>query len=316
MYRGSSVRSLTAPLCASHVQPFRGADMLPIHSTDPVAVVEIAGVYVCYNRTDAAFRHIMVDPRAREVHDTPPIPLQRVDPNAAWDNDHLDPVLRSAVHLWRHGIEFDHLDVGANAGLAVAVHGTFYRQCGWPTRIYAFEPGNVFPLLERTVELNGLADRTTCLRMAANDRTGPVTFYATPSQSPAASMLAAAVNRPGVTERHTTTVQGTAIDDFGTRLRPAPGLVVKIDAEGADFAVLAGMRRTLAERLCLVQIEFTPGLVRWPRLKLVCLLSRFFVVDLGSQKLITRPPTSLTDLLLVPRRLPGADTLIERLVSG
>jgi FkbM family methyltransferase len=138
----------------------------------------------------------------------------------------------------------------------------FTKRCGRANKVYAFEPGEVFNLLSRAVQINHIADMTTCIRAAAADVAGKVDFHLTPAQSPASSLLKAAVARPNVIETRATTVDAVRLDDFVTALRPAAGMLVKIDAEGADLQVLDGMADTLRQRLCCLQMEFFPALIQ------------------------------------------------------
>ncbi len=119
------------------------------------------------------------------------------------------------------------------------------------------------------------------------------------------------------------------LDDYD-QLRDVPGLIVKIDAEGADFRVLAGMPRLLAERLCTIQLEYTPAAIADPAAHLAALAEDYTLLELqpdGAR--VARLPTNaagvakwtadliaraaLTDVVLVPRRLPGADDLVAHL---
>ena len=146
--------------------------------------------------------------------------------------------------------------------------------------------------------------------------------------------MAAAVNRPGVVERAVTTVEALTIDAFLDGQGQSPGLLVKIDTEGADFKVLDGMKRRLSDCLCTIQIEFFPsllGLYSDPVGRLLSLALDFEIIHLvhgQSRRILPNRrsldhfvaqvgalPSPATDIFLVPKRLPGAEELIARIIS-
>src|SRR5271165_6311692 len=153
---------------------------------DAVALVEIAGVYIMYFRKDHAFSHMLRDPRARVVDVSQAKPTWKfgeVDYHAAWDLRGMGLFSLSSIHYWRHGIDFDYVNIGANTGLTTIAQAVFYKRCGKNNMVYAFEPGEVFPLLEIAAKLNHVDDMTTCIRAAMTDRVGKAEFYLTPAQS-------------------------------------------------------------------------------------------------------------------------------------
>jgi FkbM family methyltransferase len=306
-------------------------------STD-VSLVEIAGLYLFYFRRDHAFTYILQDPRARVISlEDVRIEWRQgdIDWKVAWDVKGLGPFALASIHYWRQDIDFDYIDVGANGGLTTIAQAVFYKRCNRSNKIYAFEPGDVFPLLNEAVRVNRVDDMTTCVRAALTDRAGKVEFFVTPAQSPASSLLKAATSRPGIVESNSIFVDAITFDDFSHTLRPAAGLLVKIDAEGVDFKVINGMQRTLADRFCTLQIELYPALVDTyvePISALTRLASDFELIDLGTSppQRIDPAPTTIaafvekvrglqmptTDVFLVPKRLPSAGELVERILAG
>jgi len=147
------------------------------------------------------------------------------------------------------------VDVGAyigyytiKAGLAVGPTGT----------VFSFEPdpGN-FGALEANVEANGTAPWTVCTRSAAGDREGEVPFFVDrwdPSQSGVGGF------RTGTS---TIVVPSVRLDQI---LHGAEHVdVVKIDAEGFEMAVLAGMEATVSrmrDRALTVFVECFPEALR------------------------------------------------------
>jgi len=301
------------------------------------AIVHLPQLYICYNRNDHAFEFVMTDARAREVSEgDTPIEWQfgEVNPADAYGLRGIGIFSIAAMFFWKRNLDFDYIDVGANVGMTAIAHAIFQKRCGAHNRVYAFEPGEVFSLLQRSVGINQVEDTTTCIRAAASDQTGKVTFHVTPAQSPASSLLQAAVGRPEVRTSFAIEIDALTLDSFvQSHLRPAPGLLVKIDAEGADFRVLHGMREILTRRLCVVQIELFPSLVDSytnPLAELMALREHFVLIAMDDGKLSVIEPTRqaisafieetrrkvnrASDVLFVAKNIPACDELIARIL--
>ena len=232
---------------------------------EEVVLVEYRGadLFLYYYKSDHAFSSSMTDPRARII--TPEDAhiqwrANSVNPQEVWPQRGTPPFTLAAVHYWRNKIDFDYVDIGANVGMGVIALAVFFRRCGLNTKVYAFEPGPVYDLLLRSVRINGVGDVVKCVRAAVAEHSGRAQFHVTPAQSPASSLLSGATVRPGVVTSYTIDVDLITFDEFARELRQAPGLLIKIDAEGVDFKVLDGMQRSLAERLVCFQIELYPAL--------------------------------------------------------
>ncbi len=307
--------------------------MSPTPRHRPSALVKIASLYMRYYRDDYVLTHILQDPRAEEVGLDDVVPLWAwgdINAAEAWKAKGLGVFPLVSIHFWNEAIDFDYIDVGANYGLTTIDQGVFHKRCGHDNRVYALEPGDVFSLLEEFVKLNRIQDIATCLRAAASDEPGDVVFHLAPAQSAAASLLSAAVNRQGVTELHAITVNAIRLDDLIRTTRRTEGLLIKIDAEGADFKVLRGMTEIIATRHAVIQIEFTPSLVETytdPIRELAALSQRHDLIDVGSStgSLIDTQSVPAfvdrvmaqysTDILLIPHHLPGKQTLVGRLLE-
>jgi FkbM family methyltransferase len=123
-------------------------------------------------------------------------------------------------------------DVGANAGFYTLA---FSRLAGTTGRVWAFEPlpENVRNL-RRHIELNALQN-VTVVEAAVAEKSGVAGFEA------------AADNSVGhLSERSAFRVRTVSIDEICAD--PATGMpdLIKLDVEGAEGAVLAGARQTLA----------------------------------------------------------------------
>jgi FkbM family methyltransferase len=303
-----------------------------------VKLVEIAGLYVLYYSADHAFAHAMQDPRARLIAPEQVNVAWQVgdaDADIAWLLAGMGLFSLASIHYWRNGLDFDYVDVGANVGLTTIAQSVFFKRCDKANKTYAFQPGRVFSLLERSVKLNRIDDMTTCHPVALTDRDGLAKFYLTPAQTAASSLLVEATERPGVVTSIETVVETIKFDHFANRMRPAAGLLAKIDAEGADFNVLDGMRQTLANRVCTIQIELYPALAD-PYTNCVdrlhSLAADFVLIDVGAS-----PPVEIgsersdimtfvndvrkravpaTDVFLVPKKLPRFADLVRRIITG
>jgi FkbM family methyltransferase len=124
--------------------------------------------------------------------------------------------------------------------------------------VVAFEPAVAnHPAIERNAELNGAAGRRISLcRKAVSDRVGTITFYSAgaASENSFYSDGVGAAHR-GDGEVSATTVETIDLDTFFEGRRQPN--VVKIDTEGAEFAVLRGADRILATGAAVI-CEFHP----------------------------------------------------------
>ena len=188
-----------------------------------------------------------------------------------------------------------------------------YQRCGKSNRVHAFEPGNIYSLLKKSAAVNDLDD-VICLNLAASDSKGEVTFYLTPKQSPAGSMIPAAVYRKEVEERDIITVQTITLDEYiDTAVAPDAAILAKIDTEGADFKVLSGMAKTMKNRPCVLQIEFFPSLMDYtdPAMRLRDLTEDFYLIDIGDSPYRLIEVDDIAELMDRVSRLPMAVTDIS-----
>lgn len=144
-------------------------------------------------------------------------------------------------------------DVGGNVGLFSAV---LAKKIGPSGLLIAFEPQRQnFSHLQENLKLNGLTN-FRCYRNALGDRSGQATLYA--SKVIGNSSLIQQGHPSGAGE----TVEVITGDEFVRAERAPLPRVVKIDVEGFEFAVLQGLRATLAQPSCeLVCCEVHPSLL-------------------------------------------------------
>ncbi|MEX2529118.1 MAG: FkbM family methyltransferase [Gemmatimonadota bacterium] len=132
-------------------------------------------------------------------------------------------------------------DIGANIGvisLLLARHGAGTTAC-----IHAFEPEpRNFRQLSRNLELNGLSDRITPHQLALGDGEGKVELFV--RGGPGEGRHSIATTKGSTSSIRVPIMRGAS---FAAAHDAWPTLV-KLDVEGAEGQVLAGMDGLLAER--------------------------------------------------------------------
>lgn len=149
-------------------------------------------------------------------------------------------------------------DIGANIGLYSVFSGNLVGETG---QIIAFEPhaANALSLMQN-IELNGLANRTKVISAALSDRTGFFDFNIIEATAGSAmSQLDRTLDgheRPFVPVLRECKAAFALDHLVADGVVPAPD-VVKIDVDGNELQVLAGMRTLLAsaKRPRSVQVE-------------------------------------------------------------
>lgn len=305
--------------------------------TDSLVLVSIEDMFIYYNRNDDAFTYALTDPRAAVV--LAETAGQRWHPgdasvDDAWPSKGMGLFSLCAIHMWNHNLDFTYYDVGANVGMTTIAQAIFFRRCGRSNRTIAFEPGPIHYALSQSIALNGLDGAVTLHKAAASDTVGEVTFHVTPDQSPASSMLSAAVGREGVVSTNAVRVLSVKLDDI-IATQDAPHALIKIDAEGADFRVISGLSKALSSRYVIMTIEFFPELVETytdPVKRLLALSTDYeiFEVDGTCLKPILpneqniegmivktkQRPMPATDLMFLPKKLPHLSVLRARLCDN
>jgi FkbM family methyltransferase len=127
--------------------------------------------------------------------------------------------------------------------------------------VLALEPNpDLYPLLLRGLQANGLARRVRALRRAAGCQEGPA-LLAVPRLAPGSGSLCLPAAREDGEDTLFHTCRRQRLDD----LMAPPVDLVKIDAEGADYDALEGMHSLLEDSPgCTVVLEhcealFYPG---------------------------------------------------------
>lgn len=182
---------------------------------------------------------------------------------------HEAGTVRALEALVRPG---DHvIDVGAHIGLMAVPLG---RRVGADGSVLALEPSPLTAdCLRRTLRLNGLSDRVQVVEKAASGVTGPVVFHVGHNTS----LNSLLDDDPAA---RAVELDGVRLDDLvppGTRVD-----VVKIDVEGAELQVLAGMGRVIADNPDLVVVvEFAMSHLVRTATSAATWIGRFAAAGLG-----------------------------------
>ncbi len=139
------------------------------------------------------------------------------------------------------------IDVGANFGYYSRLAA---KRVGKTGRIYAFEADaeNFAYLVKNTKKFPNI----TPLNMAVTDHTGTVEFFHLTGSS--SSGVHSTLPAEGAERRE---VAGISLDDFVAQERIARVDMLKIDVEGAEPQVFAGMQTVLTQKPQVV-FEYTP----------------------------------------------------------
>jgi FkbM family methyltransferase len=145
------------------------------------------------------------------------------------------------------------VDLGANIGYYTLI---FARLVGPQGKVYAFEPDpEICAILRKNIGLNGYRN-VVVEEKAVSDKSGKRRFIVHAAY-PTANTLAPESGKSGSIEADT-----VALDDYFARV-PGKIAFIKMDVEGAEYAVWEGMARLLKDNPRLVVMtEFYPAALR------------------------------------------------------
>jgi FkbM family methyltransferase len=189
------------------------------------------------------------------------------------------------------------VDVGANFGYYTLLCGDAVGENG---RVIAVEPNpDTVDLLRETVNLNGLSSRTTIVPNALGSKAGRVLFYVPDSEPKNATI----VQRTGHPGGQTIEVSAVTLDEAAKSAGKVD--VVKIDAEGGEIGVIAGMKELIARDRPTIFLEFNAARYSNPRAFLDTLLASYGSVrELTLEgKLQAADISAVTDRELIMDRL-------------
>jgi FkbM family methyltransferase len=164
-----------------------------------------------------------------------------------WEPEQLD-FLSSALRVnCRVGEKAVFLDIGSHGGLyALVLQSRFSFD-----EVVAFEPmaSNLLQLRANLL-MNGASSKVVVVEAAVSDQEGFTEFVVGADRNRGMSRIADGKLRQGeaVTEVNTITID--YFKDYTNYL-----IAVKIDVEGGEIRVLHGMKRTLLNNRCILQVE-------------------------------------------------------------
>jgi FkbM family methyltransferase len=221
---------------------------------------------------------------ARDVSITPHLILDGVY------EEHTDAALRALV---KPGMNV--LEIGANVGLFTMLMS---HRVGRGGSVLSFECDPVLAqILRDNVEINGFAEICTVDERAVTDSEGVLSFYTAERHRGGGTLIEGLEQIPQLTssERRRIDVRTTTIDAILAD-HPAGFDFVKVDAEGAEPAIVSGGQKLLADtsRPLVFMMEFSPKFVQKggvdPRAQLSQLASygfRFARVDERRRKVVS-----------------------------
>jgi len=208
------------------------------------------------------------------------------------------------------------IDVGANFGYYSILFGVLVGPSG---HVHAVEPNPaVVDKLRRSIELNGFTGRTTIIEAAAGAEDGEASLYA-PHGEPKNSMVVANADAIAPELGAVHKVRRIKLDRLAGTIPHVD--LVKIDAEGAEQDIIAGMETILRRDKPTLLLEFNAG--RYPDAagfvdRLGALYPRMRYIDFEGNAVDLTPAKLLSDrsgedwLLLFDDPQPGAPAASTR----
>jgi FkbM family methyltransferase len=229
------------------------------------------------------------------------------------------------AHYWKWDLDFVYLDVGCQYGTTAMKVALAIASCGKQARVVAFEPGKAGELAPFNFALNGFGDWLVFEPLAVSNLTAPSILYGETGHTENNRI----VNRQPGSEAYSRVVNATTIDDYLRSRGIDSHVIIKVDTQGAEPEVWAGMERTREDRYTTAVLEFTPHalVTRVDPLEFLKMIGRdseihdlrpsIRRVDPASfgdfTERVSKSRDGWTDLLIVPRKLPGFEELARRL---
>lgn len=152
------------------------------------------------------------------------------------------------------------VDVGANIGYdaVLAARTTAGGEANLPTVVAIEASSNVSALLQESIVRNGVERQVRPINKAASDAPGKIDVYAGPLHNIG---LTTTVQQRGFASH--TTVEALPLDELLSHDEIRRARIIKIDVEGAEDRVLAGMNRIIEMKRrqsldCDILVELSP----------------------------------------------------------
>ena len=146
------------------------------------------------------------------------------------------------------------IDVGAHIGLLSVIMA---QKVGSSGKVFAFEPTpSTFRILEEIIRINRLNDIVVPIKKAVSEEPGKTNFYVTDIEAHNSNSLANTKRDYG--NEHEISVELVTIDET-VLLYDLPKVdFLKIDAEGAEYSVLKGGRKTIKKDKPAISLSLHP----------------------------------------------------------
>ncbi len=133
------------------------------------------------------------------------------------------------------------IDIGAHIGFFSII---FAKRVGARGKVIAFEPTlSTYELLNKTIKINKIKDIVKAEQKAVGDRKDTVKFYVTDIEAHNSNSLSN--NQRDYGNEHSIEVEMISIDEYVKENGIGQVDFVKIDAEGAEYSVLKGLKNTI-----------------------------------------------------------------------
>ena len=132
------------------------------------------------------------------------------------------------------------IDIGAQLGLMTKLFSDLVGEKG---QVFSFEPTpKTFSLLQETIKINNIGNIATPVQKAVSDKRGTATFNISVHEASPANSLAKDANDDSIKGIDVALI---SVDEFAKESKLKKVDYIKIDAEGAEFAVLKGAEKTI-----------------------------------------------------------------------
>jgi FkbM family methyltransferase len=146
------------------------------------------------------------------------------------------------------------LDIGAHIGLFASIFG---QKVGPSGKVFSFEPTpSTFKILKETVRINNLEQVVTPIQKAVSDKSGKTVFYISEIEAHNSNSLAN--NKRDYCQEKAVDVDLISVDDLVKQQQLKKVDFIKIDAEGAEYAVLLGADQTIREHKPAILLALHP----------------------------------------------------------
>lgn len=243
------------------------------------------------------------------------------------------------AYMWLNNIDFAMLDVGANIGVTAIPCGSFIKRFSKQNQIYSFEPGITSNLFCQNVKLNQLEQIVRFDPRAVSDTARTMVMHSWLNHCESNSLV-------DMRQYYSTDlaisslVQTVSIDQFVCEQKITNPLLIKLDAEGQDWPIIEGMTEVLKKQALFVMFEFVPRYIResidpvqmlWDFAENWHILFTQGIDNVTTghcqiiapvhatiqefTSLVERSPAGWTDVLLISKKLPDLNPLLQRLCN-